>query len=59
MKLPPVIVESFLGYIEEKPDDLVWFTDFLKRKFKAFESDNKEELDKILKEEKEKLNELN
>lgn len=59
MKLPPIVVESFLVYIEEKPDDLEWFTDFLKRKFEAFESGDKQALDKILKEEEEKLNAIN
>ncbi|MDP6249343.1 MAG: hypothetical protein QGH85_01215 [Candidatus Pacebacteria bacterium] len=59
MKLPSIVIESFIEYLEEKPDELEQFTDFLKRKFKAFESGDKEELNKILKEEEEKLNKLN
>ncbi|MBT3730307.1 hypothetical protein HOE22_09975 [Candidatus Woesearchaeota archaeon] len=59
MKLPPVVIESFVEYLEEKPDNIIEFTDFLKRKFKAFESGDKEELNKILKEEEEELSELN
>jgi hypothetical protein len=59
MKLPPVVIESFVEYLEEQPDNIIEFTDFLKRKFKAFESGDKEELNKILKEEEEELSELN
>jgi len=57
--VPSVIIESFLEYLETKPEDLEWFTDFLKRKFVAIESSDKGALDKILKEEKEKLNMIN
>jgi len=53
------VIESFVEYLEEKPDNIIEFTDFLKRKFKAFESGDKEELNKILKEEEEELSELN
>ena len=59
MKLPPVVIESFVEYLETKQNSLIEFTDFLKRKFKAFESGDKEELNKILKEEEEELSELN
>jgi len=59
MKLPPVVIESFVEYLETKQNSLIEFTDFVKRKFKAFESGDKEELNKILKEEEEELSELN
>jgi hypothetical protein len=59
IKIPSKVIDSFLEYLEEKPDDLEWFTDFTKRKFTAIESGDKNALDKILKEEEERLNAIN
>lgn len=50
------IAESFVLYLDSFPNDLKWVTDFSKRKLNALKSGNKDELDKILKEEEEKLN---
>ena len=38
IKIPSKATDLFLEYLEEKPDDLEWFTDFTKRKFVAIES---------------------
>lgn len=49
------IAESVVLYLDNFPNDLKWVTDFSKRKLDALKSGNKDELDKILKEEEEKL----
>lgn len=59
MKIPTTIINSFIDYLEDKSNSLTKLTDFLKRKFKAIESGDKEALSKILKEEEEKLNLIN
>jgi hypothetical protein len=55
----PNIVKPILFHLENSPDEIKSFTDFSRRKVAMIESGDKEGLDKILKEEEEKLNAIN
>lgn len=52
------VAKSFVLYLENFPSDLKWVTDFSKRKINALKKGNKDEFDKILKEEEQKLNSI-